>query len=106
MLTLESHVTVRGVTGQEITDFLLEPHDDSYRAWWPGTHLEFHVLRHGTQGEHVGDVVWMDEYVGGRRVRMAAEVVTAVPGEKVVWRLRRWRVATSGSTDSGREDRS
>ena len=38
-------------------------------------------------GNHVGDVVLMDEYVGSRHVRMVGEVIEAVPGEKIVWRL-------------------
>ena len=48
MLTLRSDVLVPGVTGRQITDFLLAPTDDRYRRWWPGTHLRFHVVRAGT----------------------------------------------------------
>ena len=92
MLELESQVTVGGLTGQEITDFLVHPSDERYQAWWPGTHLEFHVLHRGSDEGHVGDVVWMDERIGPRRVRMAAEVIEAIPGKKLVWQLRRWRL--------------
>jgi hypothetical protein len=92
MLTLQSKVTVPGVTGLEITDFMLDCADDRYQAWWPGTHLQFHVLARGSRGEHIGDVVLMDEYVGSRRVRMVGEVVEAVPGEKIVWQLRLGRL--------------
>ena len=92
MLRLDSQVTVTGLTGKDITDFLLHPSDEAYQAWWPGTHLEFHVLARGSGDGHVGDVVWMDERIGARRVRMAAEVIEAIPGEKVVWQLRRWRL--------------
>jgi uncharacterized protein YndB with AHSA1/START domain len=81
-------MTVNGLTGREITDFLLDCGDDRYQAWWPGTHLELHVLEQGSGGDHVGDVVLMDEYVGSRRVRMVGEVVEAVPGERIVWRFR------------------
>jgi hypothetical protein len=84
-------MTVQGLTGREITDFLLNCDDDRYRAWWPGTHLELHVLEHGA-GDHVGDVVLMDEYVGSRHLRMVGEVESAVPGEQVVWRLSRGRL--------------
>ena len=91
MLILESQMTVDGLIGQEITDFLLECGDESYQAWWPGTHLQLHLLEHGSR-DHVGDVVLMDEYIGSRHVRMAAEVIEAVPGEKLVWQLRRWRL--------------
>jgi hypothetical protein len=85
-------VSVDGLTAQEVTDFLLDPSDDSYQAWWPGTHHAFHVLRHATGEGHVGDMVRMDEHVGSRRLRTDAEVVQAVPGEKIVWLVRRWRI--------------
>jgi hypothetical protein len=79
---------VDGLTGREITDFLLDCGDDSYQAWWPGTHLELHLLEHGPRDDHVGDVVLMDEYIGSRRVRMAGEVIEAAPAKKIVWQLR------------------
>ena len=88
MLTLESEITVDGLTGREATDFLLDCGDDSYQAWWPGTHLEFHVLERGSGDDHVGDVVLMDEYVGSRRVRMVGKVIEAVAGKRIVWRFR------------------
>jgi hypothetical protein len=92
VLTLESTVTVEGLTGREITDFLLNCRDDTYQAWWPGTHLQFHVVKPGPGGDHVGDVVLMDEFVGSRRVRMSGKVIDAVPGEKIVWQLRPGRL--------------
>jgi hypothetical protein len=106
VITLQSHVHLDGITARQITDFLLDPRDDTYRAWWPGTHLEFHVISRAPAGDHVGDLVWMDELVGQRRVSMVAEVVEAVPGERLVWRLRRWgvrlplRVAVALRTDN------
>lgn len=82
MLTVESAVFVEGITGRQITDFLLSPSDDRYRAWWPGTHVQFHVVAPGRQGgvAHRGDLVWMDEYIGSRRLRMSAVVIEARPG--------------------------
>jgi hypothetical protein len=85
-------MTVNGLTGREITDFLLDCGDEAYQAWWPGTHLELHVLKHGPGDDHVGDVVLMDEYVGSRRVRMAGEVIEAVPGARIVWQFRPYRL--------------
>lgn len=92
MLSFVSEVTVAGLTGHDVTELLLGPDDDRYRTWWPGTHLAFHVLKRGPGGGHVGDVVLMDEYVGTRRLRMSAEVLEAVPGERVVWQLLPWRL--------------
>ena len=75
------------MSGREVTDFLLDCTDDRYQRWWPGTHLELHAVTRGRG--HVGDVVLMDEYIGKRRVRMLAAVVEVVPGQKIVWRLRK-----------------
>lgn len=87
MLTIQTKIRVDGVTGVEIFDFLADPNDRAYQRWWPGTHLQFHVLeRH--QG-HVGDVIYMDEYVGTRRLRMRGIVLEAVPGKKLVWQLKK-----------------
>ena len=92
MLTVESRMTLRGLTGREITDLLLECDDATYQEWWPGTHRAFHVIEPGPGTDHVGDLVWMDESVGSRRLRMAAEVLEVAPGERVVWQLRPWRL--------------
>ncbi len=86
MLTVETAMTVAGLTGRDVTDFLLECDDVRYQAWWPGTHLELHVLERGG-ANHVGDLVLMDEYVGSRHLRMVGEVESVVPGERIVWRL-------------------
>jgi len=77
VLTLESEMTLDGLTGREVTDFMTDCDDERYQSWWPGTHRQFHVLDHAAGEDHVGDLVWMDEYVGSRRLRMAAEVIEA-----------------------------
>lgn len=88
MITIESKLFVEGLTGDEVFDFLLNASDESYRRWWPGTHLHLHALKRGEN--HVGDVFYMDEYVGDRRVRMKGVVVEAQRGRKIVWRLKQW----------------
>ena len=88
MLTLQTEIRVDGIKGMEIFDFLANPDDESYRAWWPGTHLQLHIRERGGN-DHVGDIIYMDEYVGRRRLRMNAIVTEAVPGQKLVWRLKR-----------------
>ncbi len=57
MLTLESQLTVPGLTGAEITDFFHTCTDERYQAWWPGVHLHLHQLTAGGS-DHVGDV-WL-----------------------------------------------
>ena len=87
MVTFETRIQVDEITATEIFDFLADPDDESYRAWWPGTHLQFHTVERGD--EHLGDVVFMDEYIGKRRLRMRALVTDAVPGRKLDWQLRK-----------------
>ena len=92
MLRLESWLTVDGLSGREVTKFLTEPDDDRYRAWWPGVHLAFHLVRRGATASRLGDVVLMDELIGSRRVRATGEVVEAIPGEVLVWQMLLWAV--------------
>jgi hypothetical protein len=89
---LKSEVLVEGVSAQDVVDVLLHPNDERYQAWWPGTHLEYHLLEPGPAEGHVGDVVLMDEYIGSRRVRMVAEVLEVIPAERLLWQLRRFRL--------------
>jgi hypothetical protein len=47
MLRLRSEFVVEGITGRQITDFLLDCSDERYQEWWPGTHLRLHPLARG-----------------------------------------------------------
>lgn len=87
MITMETEVYVAGLTGREVTDFMLNPSDENYSKWWEGTHLEFHVLK--SCPGHIGDLVYMDEFVGRHRVKMKGVVVEAVPGELIVWQFKK-----------------
>ncbi|MDQ1289653.1 MAG: hypothetical protein QG622_3219 [Actinomycetota bacterium] len=86
MITFESRVFVEHVTGRELTDFLLDCTDDAYNRWWPGVHLRMHVVRPG-RPDHVGDLIFIDEFVGRRHLKATAEVVEAVPGTRIVWQV-------------------
>ena len=76
MLTLESRVHVPGIRGRQLTDFLTSCDDAAYQRWWPGTHLHYRVR---------GDRVFMDEYVGRRRLRFTGVMSDLVPGKRLVW---------------------
>jgi hypothetical protein len=45
MLTLITKVTVKGVSGKAICDFMLDCTDEAYQKWWDGVHLAFHTLK-------------------------------------------------------------
>ncbi len=86
MFTIQSKVHVEGIGGLPIFNFLINPSDSAYQSWWPGTHLKFHT-RYGTPGS-IGSLVYMDEYVGKRRVRMTGVVTGAQPGKKITWQFK------------------
>lgn len=85
MIAIQSRVHVNGIGGMSIFDFLISPDDISYEQWWPGTHLKFHTVR--KCAGHVGDVIYMDEYVGKRRVQMNAVVTEVELGRKITWQM-------------------
>jgi len=91
VLTIESQVTVPGLSAAEVTSFLLDCADAAYQAWWPGVHLHLLPLAAGDP-DHVGDEVFMDEFIGTRRLRMTGVVIHAEPGRKIVWRMKVRRI--------------
>ncbi len=88
MISIQSKVHVDGIGSGPRSDFLLSPNDRDYQRWWRGTHLVYHTLRQGPA--HIGDVVYMDEYVGKRRIRMTGIVTEADPGKKITWQMLYW----------------
>ncbi len=87
MFSLPTRTHVAGLSGREITDFLSTSTDLAFQRWWPGTHFHLHTVK-GTPGS-VGSVIFMDEMIGDRRVKVTCELVELVPGRKLVWQLRR-----------------
>jgi hypothetical protein len=88
MIVIRTTTHVAHLTGAEITAFLLHPSDREYQRWWEGTHLEFHPVK--GSGHRIGDIVYMDEFVGRRRLRLAAVLVESIPGKKLTWQLKRF----------------
>ncbi|MDP1826271.1 MAG: hypothetical protein Q8L48_23590 [Archangium sp.] len=77
MITLQTTTTVPGVTGRQLTDFFLRCDDHEYQRWWPGTHLHYRISGHR---------IFMDEYVGERRVKGTGVLAELIPGKKLVWK--------------------
>jgi hypothetical protein len=86
MISVQSKTKVEGVTGLQLTDFLLYCSDEEYQRSWPGTHLHLRTLRRRLGG--VGNVVYIDERIGNVRLRATGVVAEAVPGRRIVWQLR------------------
>jgi len=87
MLIIQAQVYVPDITGAEMMMFMLHCTDREYQAWWQGTHLEFHTIKR--YPNDVGNVVYMDEFVGKKRVKMMAIVTEVVPGQRIVWQLKK-----------------
>jgi hypothetical protein len=85
MVVIESSAHVADMKANRVIHFFLHATDDAYRRWWPGTHLAMHPLN-GEPG--VGQVVWMDEWVGSRRLRFVCAVTDLGPGH-ITWQFRR-----------------
>lgn len=88
MITIQSSMYLERTRGGEIFDFLIRPTDHDYQRWWPGTHLELHVLQ--DRPGNVGSVVYMDEWIGDRRVKMTGIIVEAERGKRIVWQLKQF----------------
>ena len=87
MLTIQSKVYVEGLTGREVTDFLIDCDDAAYQAWWPGTHLACHTVKRAP-GD-VGSVVYMDEYIGKHRLKMSAVVTEIERGKRLAFQMKK-----------------
>ena len=86
MITVQSTIRVADANGADILEFLINCTDQRYQAWWPGTHLVFHTIKR--RPGNIGNIVYMDEYVGRRRLKMHGVVREAMPGKKIVWQVK------------------
>lgn len=87
MFAIQSRTHVDHLTGRQAFDFLVNATDHEYQEWWPGVHLQLHTLKRCPN--NVGNIVYMDEFVGEYRVRMTGVLVEAIPGRRLVWQLRK-----------------
>lgn len=85
MLIHKTRVIVKNLNANDVFDFLISPSDDRYQTWWPGVHLEFHNIH--TAPDDVGNLVYMDEFVGKWRLRLTALVTKADKGRQITWQL-------------------
>jgi len=82
-------LTVPNANAEQFYNFMINPCDQRYSDWWPGEHLHFHIAKHGNEN-HLGDVVFMDEYLGKkRRLTFFAAVITASYPNKIEWQMKK-----------------
>jgi len=66
---------------------MINPTNHHYSSWWPGEHLQFHITK-PSDANHLGDIVFMDEYLGkNRRLTFHAVVITANYPNKIEWQM-------------------
>jgi hypothetical protein len=87
MITIQSRLHVPNMHGKEVVSFLLNCTDEQYRAWWPGTHLQLHAV--ARQPGDIGNIYYMDEFVGEYRIRMTGAVRALAPAGKIVWQFKK-----------------
>ena len=86
MITFRSEVTVQGITGKELIDFMVNCTDADYQEWWPGTHLAFHTIKR--YPDQIGNLIYFDEYVGKYRLKLHGVVREFIPAQKIVWQMK------------------
>ena len=82
MITLETRVHIEGLRATTVFEFLLNATDRDYQAWWPGVHLRCRMLKRCP--DHVGSVVYFDQFIGDYRVRHTEVIVEAVPCRRIL----------------------
>jgi len=89
MITHIVELTVPNARAEQFYDFMINPTDERYSAWWQGEHLQFHIVKHGAKN-HLGDLVFMDKYIGkDRRLTFHAGVKVAERPHKIVWQMKK-----------------
>ena len=83
-------LTIPNAKAEQFYDFMINPCNEHYRNWWKGEHLQFYIVKHGNNRNHLGDIVFMDEYLGeNRRLTFFAVVITADRHNKIEWQMKK-----------------
>jgi len=89
MITHTVKLIVPNAKAEDFYNFMINPSTERYSGWWPGEHLEFYIVKPGNQN-HVGDIVFMDEYLGSnRRLTFHAQVRRAKRPNQIVWQMKK-----------------
>ena len=105
MIAMTTEVSVSGISGRSIYDFMLNCTDKDYQDWWGGTHLAFHTTRRFPND--LGNLVYFDEYVERRRLKFEGVVAKIIPGKEIVWQMKKvvrlpdWLVLELKDNDEG-----
>ena len=104
MITHTVELCVPSARAKQFYDFMINPCDKRYSEWWPNEHLQFHIVKHGNEN-HLGDVVFMDEYLGrNRRLTFHAVVITASYPNKIEWQMKKAGIRFPAVVELGLND--
>jgi uncharacterized protein YndB with AHSA1/START domain len=85
-IELTSRIGVKGVSPEQVYQFMINLDDERYRQWHPEHHLEWKVL-HRPKDETVGSVYYFKErFEDGQVLGARIKVVEAIPGQRLVQR--------------------
>ncbi len=56
MIIFKTKILIKGIKGEQHTNFMVNCTDNQYKRRWSGTHLSFHTLREYSQ--KVGNLVF------------------------------------------------
>lgn len=87
MIVHRVELTVPNASSENFYEFMSNPTDANYQAWWPGQHLLFHVVKRGKQSP-LGDEVYYDEWVGRHRLKFHAVVTAADRNQRLLWQMK------------------
>lgn len=89
MIQHTTKLVVPHATAEQFYDFMIEPDNELYQAWFPEEHLAFFITRLGNT-EHLGDEVYYDEYLGGtHRLKFFADVIIAERPATIAWQMKK-----------------
>ena len=86
MIIIRSNVHVPAICGARIIDFMLNCADSEYQKWWEGTHFQFHTIKRNP--DNFGNLVYLDEFIGSRRLRTKAIVRDIIPDTMITWQAK------------------
>jgi uncharacterized protein YndB with AHSA1/START domain len=85
-IELTSRIKVKGVSPDQVYQFMISLDDERYRQWHPEHHLQWKVV-HRPKDETVGSIYYFRErFEDGEVLGAKIKVVEAIPGERLVQR--------------------
>ena len=85
-MELTSRIKVKGVSPDQVYQFMTSLDDERYRQWHPEHHLQWKVL-HQPKDETVGSIYYFKErFEDGQVLGAQIRVVEAIPGKRLVQR--------------------